>query len=65
LPTEGPKTLNGRILEYLEDIPDPGTSLMLADYPVEIVHTTNSAVKTVRVDKDWARGAPDNSTNPV
>ena len=65
LPTEGPKTLNGRILEYLEDIPDPGTSLMLADYPVEIVHTTNSAVKTVRVDKDWARGAPENSTKSL
>ncbi len=54
LPAEGPKTLNGRILEYLEDIPDPGTSLMLEAYPLEIVHTTKNAVKTVRVEKQWA-----------
>ena len=54
LSTEGPKTLNGRILEYLEDIPDPGTSLMLEDYPLEIVHTTKNAVKMVRVEKTLA-----------
>jgi len=50
LPADGPKTLNGLILEYLEDIPEPGTSLRLAGYPVEILQTTGSAVKTVRVD---------------
>ena len=33
LPTDGPRTLNGLILEYLEDIPEPGTSLLLAGYP--------------------------------
>ncbi len=49
LPTSGPKTLNGLILEYLETIPQPGTSLKLAGYPLEIVQTTGSAVKTVRV----------------
>ena len=49
LPTAGPKTLNGLILEYLETIPEPGTSLLLAGYPVEIVQTTGNAVKTVRL----------------
>ncbi|MHB8404182.1 MAG: HlyC/CorC family transporter [Gammaproteobacteria bacterium] len=49
LPTTGPKTLNGLILEYLETIPQPGTSLKLAGYPLEIVQTTGSAVKTVRI----------------
>ncbi|HKT31277.1 MAG TPA: HlyC/CorC family transporter [Gammaproteobacteria bacterium] len=49
LPTSGPKTLNGLILEYLETIPQPGTSLKIADYPMEIVQTTGSAVKTVRI----------------
>lgn len=49
LPTSGPKTLNGLILEHMEDIPEPGTSLLLADYPVEIVQTKDNAVKTVRV----------------
>ncbi|MGH8293494.1 MAG: HlyC/CorC family transporter [Gammaproteobacteria bacterium] len=49
LSTAGPKTLNGLILEYLETIPQPGTSLKIAGYPMEIVQTTGSAVKTVRI----------------
>lgn len=49
LPTRGPKTLNGLILEYLENIPQPGTSLKIAGYPMEIVQTSGSAVKTVRI----------------
>ncbi len=50
LPTEGPKTLNGLIIEYLEHIPDPGTSLLLEGYPIEIVQTTQNTVKTVLID---------------
>ena len=53
LPTDGPKTLNGLIIEYLEHIPEPGTSLRLADYPMEVVQTTSSSVKTVRIDAHW------------
>ncbi len=53
LPTEGPKTLNGLILEYLETIPDPGTSLLIADYPLEIVQTSQNAVKTVHINPNW------------
>jgi len=49
LPTDGPKTLNGMVLEYLEDIPEPGTSLLLSGYPVEIVQTRGNRVKTLRV----------------
>ncbi len=49
LPTQGPKTLNGLILESLEDIPKSGTGLLIADYPVEIVHTADNAVKTARI----------------
>lgn len=48
-PTDGPKTLNGMILEYLEMIPEPGTSLLLHGMPVEIIKTRNNAVKTVRL----------------
>lgn len=48
-PTDGPKTLNGLILEYLESIPEPGTSLLLADHPVEIIQVKDNAVKTARV----------------
>lgn len=50
LPTNGPKTLNGLIIEYLEHIPDPGTSLRLGNYPMDVIQTTQNAVKTVRID---------------
>lgn len=53
LPTDGPKTLNGMIIEYLETIPEAGTSLLLAGYPLEIVQTTSNAVKTVRIDPNF------------
>lgn len=49
LPTDGPKTLNGMVLEYLEHIPEPGTSLLLSRYPVDIVQTKGNLVKTLRV----------------
>ena len=48
LPTRGPKTLNGLILDYMETIPEPGTSLKLHGYPLEITQTVDNAVKTVR-----------------
>ncbi len=49
LPTAGPKTLNGLILEHMEAIPEPGTSMLLSGYQVEIVQTKDNAVKTVRI----------------
>jgi Mg2+/Co2+ transporter CorB len=49
LPTHGPKTVNGLVLEYLESIPEPGTSLLIAGYPVEIVQVSGNAVKTARI----------------
>lgn len=53
LPTKGPKTLNGLIIEYLEHIPEPGTSMLLDNYPIEIIQTTKNAVKTVLIDPNW------------
>jgi Mg2+/Co2+ transporter CorB len=49
LPMDGPKTLNGLILEFLETIPEPGTTLKLADYTLEVLQTGESAIKTVRI----------------
>jgi len=49
LPTDGPKTLNGLIVEYLESLPDTGTSLMVAGYPIEVVQIQDNAVKTARI----------------
>jgi Mg2+/Co2+ transporter CorB len=48
-PTDGPKTLNGLILEYLENIPQTGTAFKLAGYSLEVVQTTGNTVKTVRL----------------
>jgi Mg2+/Co2+ transporter CorB len=49
LPTDGPKTLNGLIVELLETIPEPGTSLVVSGYPIEIVEVDDNRVRTVRV----------------
>ena len=49
LSTNGPKTLNGLILNYLEAIPEVGTSFMLGEHPVEIVQIANKSVKIVRI----------------
>jgi Mg2+/Co2+ transporter CorB len=48
-PLEGPKTINGLLLEQLEDIPQAGTTLMVADHPVEIMQVQNRMVKVVRI----------------
>ncbi|MBS0424195.1 MAG: HlyC/CorC family transporter [Proteobacteria bacterium] len=48
-PLDGPKTLNGLILEYFEDIPEAGTSLNIAGYPIEVIQTKNRIVKTVKI----------------
>jgi Mg2+/Co2+ transporter CorB len=49
LPTDGPRTLNGLILEYLETIPQPGTGLKLGNLSVEILQTADNTVRTARV----------------
>jgi len=49
LPTDGPKTLNGLILEHLQDIPEADVSMKIAGVPMEIVHAQGRSVKTVRL----------------
>jgi Mg2+/Co2+ transporter CorB len=49
LPTDGPKTLNGLIVEFLETIPEPGTTLKMSDYMLEVLQTGDNAIKTVRI----------------
>jgi Mg2+/Co2+ transporter CorB len=49
LPTEGPKTLNGLILEHLRDIPESDVSIKIGEVPLEIVHAQGRSVKTVRI----------------
>jgi Mg2+/Co2+ transporter CorB len=49
LPTDGAKTVNGLILEELETIPSPGTTLDIDGFSIEIMQTADKAVKTVRI----------------
>ena len=49
LSTNGPKTLNGLIIEYLEEIPQSNISLRISGYPVEIIDVSGNMIKTVRV----------------
>lgn len=58
LPTDGPKTLNGLIVEQLETIPESGTGLTVARYPIEILDTSEHAIKKVRVS------VPDSTPEP-
>ncbi len=48
-PLEGPRTLNGLILERLEAMPEPGVTLKIAGHPVEIVQVQDRVVKTARI----------------
>jgi len=48
-PLDGPKTLNGLILEHFQDIPESGLSLKLNGIPVEVLQTQDRSVITVRI----------------
>jgi len=58
LPTDGPKTLNGLIIERLETIPPSGTALVVNGYPIEILDTTEHCIKQVRVTTPDAEEPP-------
>ncbi len=63
LPSEGSRTVNGLITEYLEDIPEPGTSLMLNGYQVDVIRTRGTAVEVARIcPHDNPVAAEDNSS---
>ncbi|MCP3850704.1 MAG: HlyC/CorC family transporter [Gammaproteobacteria bacterium] len=47
LPVKSAKTINGLLLEYLESIPEPGTSVLIENYPFEIKQITGNTIKTV------------------
>lgn len=55
-PTDGPKTINGLILEYLEDIPEANLSVRISGYPLEIIEVKDNMIKTVRILPDFYDG---------
>ncbi len=49
LPTDGPKTLNGLILETLEDIPDGDVAMRIGGVYLEVMRSDDQAVRTVKI----------------
>jgi Mg2+/Co2+ transporter CorB len=58
LPTDGPKTLNGLIVEQLATIPEIGTRVTVAGYPIEILETSEHSIKRVRVFAPGSAASP-------
>ncbi len=48
-PLDGPKTLNGLLLELLQDIPEASVSLKIGNCIVEIVQVQNQAIKVIKL----------------
>jgi len=63
-PLDGPKTLNGLIVEHLGEIPDAGISFKVDDQAVEIMQTQDRAVRVVRLLPPVGRGAAPLQTQP-
>jgi Mg2+/Co2+ transporter CorB len=61
-PLDGPKTLNGLLLEHLEDIPEAGVSVKIGNTPIEIVQTQDRAVKVARIEAISAKKPKDFET---
>ncbi len=63
LPTGGPKTLNGLLLEHLEAFPAPGTRVTVGPYEFEVLQVADNAIRTVRVRP--AAAAPPSEQQPA
>ena len=49
LPQDGPKTLSGMVIEYLETIPDSNVCIRLDNYRIEIVQIQDNMIRTAKV----------------
>ena len=56
-PLEGPKTLNGLILEHLQDIPESGLSVKIGGVAMEIVQTQDRRIRVVRIFRPVAHSS--------
>jgi Mg2+/Co2+ transporter CorB len=48
LPTEGPKTINGLIIDFMETIPQTGVSLLLHGHQLEVISCNKHAITQIR-----------------
>jgi len=51
LPTEGPKTINGLIIEHLEFIPEQPLCIKVEEYQLEVRQVKDNMIKTIRAVK--------------
>src|SRR5688572_10935523 len=54
LPTDGPKTLNGLLVEKLETLPEAGDQVSIGEYEFEVVQIGENTIRTVRARKSTA-----------
>jgi Mg2+/Co2+ transporter CorB len=55
LPLEGPKTVNGLLLEQLQEIPEAPISLKIGNCVIEVVQVQNQSIKVVKLLKPAGR----------
>ncbi|MDO6563241.1 HlyC/CorC family transporter [Amphritea sp. 1_MG-2023] len=48
LPTDGPKTINGLVMEILEAIPDANICMLIGNYRIETLQVCDNQIKTIR-----------------
>jgi Mg2+/Co2+ transporter CorB len=58
LPTDGPRTLNGLLIDILEEIPDNAISLKVAGCVMEIIQFDQQSIKTVRIHRPPKSAVP-------
>jgi Mg2+/Co2+ transporter CorB len=55
LPTNGPKTISGLIITYLEMIPTNGTCVLISNHPIEVIQVKDNKIKTARIFKSVSK----------
>lgn len=51
LPTHGPKTLNGLVLEHLETLPESNLCLRIGDYLIETLQIKDNVIKNLKITR--------------
>ena len=63
LPLDGPKTLNGLLLESLREIPDASVSIKIANCAMDVLQIDNQVIKTVRIHQPSSQHLTDKRSN--
>jgi Mg2+/Co2+ transporter CorB len=58
-PLDGPKTLNGLLLEWLQDIPEANVSMKIANCIIEIIQVQHQSIKVVKLVRPAAPESDD------